>query len=147
MLEKLIPCRDDNSRIGDEYKELDVGAHLVVLGRGDRQLRIRTDEIARAGLINGIGLIFRGVVEPRAGALDGLVTSCHAGNRDIEGVLFAGDFIVGGIDTFHHGGGDVVFEERVTGKVGNLSSGCTLGCGKRCDREAQEQERQGSVEG
>ncbi len=35
-----------NSRIGDEHEELDVRAHLVVLVRGDLQLRIRTDEIA-----------------------------------------------------------------------------------------------------
>ena len=63
-------------------------------------------------MIRAIGLIFRGVVEPRARALDGLVTSCDTGDRDIEGILFAGDCIVGGVDTFHHGGGDVVFEER-----------------------------------
>lgn len=132
-----------NSRIGDEHEELDVRAHLVELVRGDLQFRIRTDEIARAGLITAIGLIFRGVVEPAPGALDRLVTWCDAGDRDIEGILFAGDSIVGGVDTFHHGGGDVVFEERVMARV-NLSSGCTLGCGKRCDREAQEQERQGS---
>ena len=91
-------------------------------------------------MITAFGLIFRGVVEPRAGALDRLVTSCHAGDRDIEGILFAGDCIVGGVDTFHDGGDDFVFEER-----GVMVS--TLGCGKRSDGEAQQQERQGSVEG